>query len=341
MEKGSLNGRRLVPVCAIALLVSLAAGSGFVFDSGLDSDANGFAAAGRMMLSGAWPHTYHDPWLQAGPFEALACLVAQLVGSAHGTEPAAFDALGALALAAVSLRVLRDWRGVLFVGLGALLLGIVTDVYAIGHPSELLISLTWLVAARSARRDQALLAGLLVGASAGFETWGLLGAPVLLLLPRFRQMVAAGAVALAVAAAIYAPFALAGDFHMFELHWTIVGGIEGRLWGEGAAFTWPMRLGEAAIVVGLGAAAAVALRGRTSAAVWIVPTITSFSRLLLDPVRYGYYWDTGLTLLLIGCAPWAVAPTTAVERLRDAIARRAVVAAPHRFVIPSGGSPRA
>jgi len=61
------------------------------------------------------------------------------------------------------------------------------------------------------------------GLSAGFETWGLLGAPILFLIPTLRRTVIASCLALTAAASIYAPFALSGDFHMFDLHWSIAG----------------------------------------------------------------------------------------------------------------------
>jgi len=167
-----------------------------------------------------------------------------------------------------------------------------------------------------------LLAGCILGLSAGFETWGLLGAPVLFLLPQLRRTIGAGALALFVAAAFHAPFALGGDFHMFHLHWAVVGGVPAYLFGEGTTFSWAMRLGEAVIVVGFGSTLALGLR-RSRAGVWIVPALTSSSRLLLDPVRYGYYWDTSLILLLIGLAPILASPRATAYRLAGALDRRA------------------
>jgi hypothetical protein len=165
-----------------------------------------------------------------------------------------------------------------------------------------------------------LLAGCLIGLSAGFETWGLLGAPVLFLLPRLRQTVVAGVIALAVAATVYAPFAAGGDFQMFQLHWAIVGGVPGHLFGDGRTFTWGMRLGEAVIVVGFGSVLAASLR-RFGASIWLVPALTSICRLTLDPVRYGYYWDTSLLLLLVGLAPLVVSPRRAAWRVQALLRR--------------------
>jgi hypothetical protein len=301
-----------------------AAAAGVFLNSATFSDADGFAAGGRVLLSSRWQHTYADPWLQAGPFEQVICLLGRTLGLTAAGQPVALNMIGAAALLVVARRVLgRDWKSLLYVGVGATFLGIISDLYAIGHPSELFIALTWVLAARAARRDAIVLAGVLLGLSAGFETWGLLGAPILFLVPTFRRTVAAGMLALAVAGAIYVPFALGGDFHMFELHWEIAGGIAARLFGQNSEYTWHMRLAEAVIVVAFGSALALGLRRRTSASVWMVPAATSIARLFLDPVRYPYYWDTGLTLILLGTAPWFTAPRTLAHALR---ARRVAVA---------------
>lgn len=305
-----------------------AAAAGVYLNSATFSDADGFANGGRVLLSARWQHTYADSWLQAGPFEQLICVFGRVAGVTAAGEPVALNMVGALALLLVARRVLgRDWKSLLYVGVGATFLGIISDLYAIGHPSELFIALTWIVAARAARRDAVLLAGVLLGLSAGLETWGLLGAPILFLIPSFRRTVLAGIVALVVAAAIYLPFAVGGDFHMFDLHWSIAAGFVARIYGQSSPYTWHMRLAEAVIVVAFGSALALALRRRTSAAVWVVPAATSILRLFLDPVRYPYYWDTGLTLILIGTAPWFTAPQAFAQRLRSRLGVRAAPAA--------------
>jgi hypothetical protein len=310
------------PLAAVWLLVlAAAAASGWILNSATFSDADSFAQAASIMLSSNWQHTYHDPWLQAGPFEMIVCLIGRtLGGSLHG-EPIALNMVGAAALLGVATVVVpRSWKPLAIAAGGALALGIVSDMWEWGHPSELFIALVWLLAARAARRDQLLLAGLLVGLSAGFETWGLLGAPVLFLLPRLRRTIAAGALALLTTTAVYAPFALGGDFHMFDLHWAIVGGVPGALFGAGQTFSWPMRLAEALIVVSFGSGLAWRLR-RFGPSTWIVPALTSICRLMLDPVRYGYYWDTSLVLLLIGVAPLLASPRAAAWRVQGWLRR--------------------
>jgi hypothetical protein len=313
----SVRSSEHAPLAAVWLLVLVgAAASGLILNSVTFSDADSFAQAGAVMLSSQWQHTYHDPWLQAGPFEMLVCLLGRTLGGSLRGEAVAINMIGAAALLGVATVVVRrSWKPLAILAGGALAVGIISDMWEWGHPSELFIALVWLLAARAARRDQLLVAGLLVGLSAGFETWGLLGAPVLFLLPQLRRTIAAGSVALLAAAAVYAPFALGGDFHMFDLHWAIVGGVPGAIFGEGETFSWPMRLAEAVIVVSFGSALAWRLR-RFGSSTWIVPALTSICRLTLDPVRYGYYWDTSLVLLLIGVAPLLASPRAAARRLQ-------------------------
>jgi hypothetical protein len=103
---------------------------------------------------------------------------------------------------------------------------------------------------------------------------------------------------------------------MFGLHWAIVGGVPGLFFGNGQTFSWSMRLAEAVIVVSFGSALAWRLRGLGSST-WLVPALTSMCRLALDPVRYGYYWDTSLVLLLIGAAPLLVSPRALAWWVQD------------------------
>lgn len=314
----STNWPEHAPLVAVWVLVLAAAGvSGLILNSVTFSDADAFAQAGAIMLSSHWQHTYSDPWLQAGPFELLICLLGRTLGMSLRGEAVALNMIGATALLAVATVVLgRRWKPLAIVAGGALGIGIISDMWEWGHPSELFIALVWLLAARAARRDQLLVAGLLVGLSGGLETWGLLGAPVLFLLPQLRRTAVAGVVALLATGAVYAPFALGGDFHMFDLHWGIVGGVPGYLFGNGQTFSWSMRLAEALVVVSFGSGLAWRLR-RYGSSTWFVPALTSLCRLALDPVRYGYYWDTALVLLLIGAAPLLVSPRALAWRMQD------------------------
>ena len=75
-----------------------------------------------------------------------------------------------------------------------------------------------------------------------------------------------------------------------------------------------MRLVEGAIALGVGAAVARGTR-RLAASIWLAPAAIASCRLVLDPVRYGYYWDTLLILLLIGAAGILVAPRELATKL--------------------------
>jgi hypothetical protein len=168
-----------------------------------------------------------------------------------------------------------------------------------GHPAELIIPVLWLLAAREARAGRTTLAGLMVGLSACFEVWGVLGVTVLALAPHLHRSVRGVVLAGAVPALAFLPFVLGGDFHMFQLGWTIQRGLPLLLLGAGRTFTWPMRLVEAAVVVLVGGSLARSTR-RLELAIWLVPAATALVRIACDPVDYGYYWATPLVLVLIG-----------------------------------------
>lgn len=313
--------RRLLLSLVAASALGAAAAIALVSDRS-DSDFGAFGAAGRTLLSSHWLHTYHDPFVQAGPFELFLCAVAKLVGGGGVGAAIFLDVTGTLALLAVAAAtVARRPRELALVAAAALALFVVRDLGADAHPAELAIALVWFLAARDARRGRAARAGLLVGLAAGFETWGVLGVTVLLLAPRARERALAATIAAGVATMVFAPFLAGGDFHMFALHWKTAHGIAGSLFGIDRPFTWRMRVGEAAIVVALGGALARRVRG-SAAAVWAVPAATSVLRLVLDPVRYGYYWDTSLTLLVLGLAPWLAAPRAFARALEAWLERR-------------------
>jgi hypothetical protein len=310
-------------LAAAFAVVGGSAFAGSLIHSSVMSDENAFAAAGRVMFSGSWRHTYADPWLQAGPLELLLTSLGHWLGGTFGGVPIAMNVIGATALMATAIFVLgARWAQVLVVGFGAIGLGIITDMYEIGHPSELFIALAWVLAARSARRGNVVAAGAIVGVSAWFETWGVLGLTVLLLLPTLRGAVNAGAIACAVGAVIYVPFALGGDFHMFHEQWTIAGGVDAIVFGRMHPFTWGMRVTEAAVVCGIGGGLALGIR-RWPFSIWVVPAATSLCRIVLDPTRYGYYWDTALVLMLIGIAPWVTTPRLFAAQLRTRLHRSA------------------
>jgi hypothetical protein len=156
------------------------------------------------------------------------------------------------------------------------------------------------VAGLWAREGRVLRAGALVGLSAGFELWGVLGVVVLLLAPRLTRALAGACVQSLVVAAMLAPFALAGTFRMFDHEWQATSGtLVGLVVGPGTHFGWPLRLAQASLAVAAGAALAFALR-RSAHALWLVPLAAVLVRLLLDPVSFGWYWLEVEALVLVG-----------------------------------------
>jgi len=166
--------------------------------------------------------------------------------------------------------------------------------------AQAVVPLLWVLAALRAREGRVAAAGALVGLSAGFELWGMLGVIVLLLAPRFRDAAAGAVVQVAVAAALFAPFALAGELRMFDYHWVVNSDTLLSLVVEpGTDFTWWMRLAQGGTALAVGAALAWPLR-RSLHAVWLAPLAVVAVRLALDPVRYPWYWLALETLAGVG-----------------------------------------
>jgi hypothetical protein len=126
------------------------------------------------------------------------------------------------------------------------------------------------------------------------------------------------AVEAAVVVAQLAPFAVAGSFHMFDYEWRVVDGtLIGAIVDPGTHFGWPLRLLQAGVACGLGAALALRLR-RSLHAVWLVPLVVVVARIALDPLAYGWYWLEAEALALVGAGTLVTAPP-----LRALQARRA------------------
>jgi hypothetical protein len=266
-------------------------------DRGTDpGDLLYFVHKGEQLLSADWADTFADPTLQSGPLQLL------VVGAVGNLTALVF--LIELGVAALLLYVLGRLgtgdRVRLAVGLLAVASGLTHGAFVDGHPAQAIVPLLWVLAGVWAREDRVLLAGALVGLSGGLELWGALGAPVLLLAPRFIRAVQAGLAQAAVVAALLAPFALAGTFRMFEHEWELTTGTLLSLVVEpGSDFGWPLRLLQASLAVGAGTAVACAWR-RQLHAVWLAPLAVVIVRVLLDPLSYGWYWQAAQALVLVG-----------------------------------------
>jgi hypothetical protein len=296
----------LVPVLAasaIALLVP----------PGDTGDLPYFLHAAERLFSAEWAETYADPTLQSGPLQLALFGIADLASGALAVSTTRLIALlvgaGVAGLFWIVARRLLgprdDWILLLAAGLAPVALGVTFDAFRDGHPAQVVVPLLWALAGFEARAGKPWRAGALVGLSAGFELWGLLGAAVLVVARRPGHAVRASTAAAAVAGALFAPFALAGPFEMFAYRWQVNGDTVLSLFVEpGTSFTWPLRALQGGAALLAGGAVAWALR-RSLASLWAAPLTVVAVRLALDPVRYPWYWLALETLVLVGVAQLA------------------------------------
>jgi hypothetical protein len=300
-----------------------------VHTAGPSNDGPYFEAAGRRLLSAAGLHVYAAPGLQAGPWQVGAFgLLARATDWMHlptDSTYAVISTLASTALVVIGVRLLRRQLGFAASATAELLSGVLaigwlmtTEVYTSGHPAELVIPALWIAAAAQSTDNRAGRAGILLGLGAGFETWALLGVPVLLLCADWRAAARGVVAAVGVTAATYLPFVIAGPFRMGKATWPVsrasfIHVIAPRL----DSFPWSARLLESVVVVGFGVLACwVARRAAagTSAAVWLVPTVIALAKAISEPSGYDWYWLPVQLSLLAGCS------------CADGLTRRAAVA---------------
>jgi hypothetical protein len=270
----------IVPVAAAAAVAPIARGDG--------GDAWLFTAAGRTLLSSHWSHAFSDPGIQVGPLQLA------LFGSV-GRSPLALAivlgmAAALLVLAAARAAGVEQPRLLAAVGLVAVATGFTRAGFDAGHPADSLLPLLWILAAAEARRGRVVLAGAIVGLSAGLETWGTLGVAVLALAPSVRGAARGLLVAIGAAAVLFLPFVAAGQFHMGGYRWLVSSqSLVSLVVAPGTAVGWPLRLLQGAVAVGAGVAVARAARGSRHG-IWLVPGVVVLARLLIDPLDSGYYF---------------------------------------------------
>ena len=280
------------------LVLGLAAGRAYL-DRGTDpGDLIYFVHRGEQLLSGGWANTFSDAALQSGPVQLV------LFGAVRNLTALAF--VLELSVAALLLYVLGRLqigdRIRLLIGVLAVAAGLTQAAFVGGHPAEPIVPLLWVLAGLSAREDRMLRAGALIGLSAGFELWGVLGAVVLLLAPRLKRAFTGGLVGGGVVVTMLAPFALAGSFRMFNHEWRVsTGTILGLVVEPGTHFGWPLRLLQSALALAVGAAIATGLR-RSVHALWLAPLGVVVVRLVLDPLAFGWYFLEPEALVLVGAA---------------------------------------
>jgi len=292
--------RRLALALVYAAMLVAAALFGWLSGSYTDvGDVWSFANAGSTLLSSSWLHAFHVPAIQAGPLELALTYAAKTVGGGHTGFAVVLD-VTSMAVVTAAAASLLEWRalGLAVFAAGACVLQLPEEGYR-GHPGDLMIGVLWLLAGREARRGRNALAGGMVGLSACFEVWGVLGVAVLCLAPTLRRAARGVVIAAALPIACFLPFALGGYFRMFQFSWPILRGPALLLVGSGHEFTWWMRVAEGAAVVVAAGSTARLLR-RLPESMWIVPAVAVLTRIALDPMTYGYYFDPALVALLIG-----------------------------------------
>jgi hypothetical protein len=249
-----------------------------------DGDSWLFTTAGHSFLSHDWSRAFSNPSIQVGPLQlALFGALGQRVGFVVA------PALALVLLAAARAAGARDPQVLLLAGLVSILTGLTSSGIDSGHPANALLPLLWIVAGSQARRGRILGPAVIVGLSAGVETWGILGIAVLALSPRLRCAVRSVSIAACIAAALYLPFVIAGQFNMGAYKWSVMNdSFLSYFVDPGTTIGWPLRIAQGACA--LGAGIALAHFGRRSVhSLWLVPLVVVFVRLLLDPHGSGYY----------------------------------------------------
>jgi hypothetical protein len=269
-------------------------------DSPAAGDTSLFVWAGRVLLSAQWSHVYAFPSIQAGPLQL------GLFGSVgHSAQALALVLAAATALLVVTAaRVTGVENPALLTGIGLLSVwaGFTNAAYSLGHPADAMLPLIWIIAAAEARAGRTWRAGLLVGLSAGLETWGILGVAVLALAPSWREARTGTVVAAATASALFLPFLLGGHFAMFNFQWRVQPPSPlSLLVPEGSPFGWPLRLAQGVLAVSAGVAASRLLR-HSPHALWAAPLAIVVTRLQFDPLLLTYYLSAPKGPIMVGAA---------------------------------------
>lgn len=282
----------LGPAAAAAALAPLVRAEG--------GDTWMFVNTGRTLLSADWSHAFADTSTQVGP---LQLALYGSVGRSPGVLAALLGAAAALlVMAAARAAGVERPRLLLLAGVAAVATGFTTHVFDAGHPADGLLPLLWIVAAAEARRGRTLRAALVVGLSAGVETWGILGLAVLALAPGSRGAARSALLACSVAGLLYLPFVAAGHFAMGGYRWEIASqSLLGQVFAPGTSFGWPLRLAQGALAVAAGVIVARVARG-SAHVLWLVPMSVVLARLALDPRDHGYYFDAVQATALVALA---------------------------------------
>jgi hypothetical protein len=250
-------------------------------------DTSLFVTAGRTLLSTRWNHAFANSEIQVGPLQLAVFGSLGRSGSALAVVLAVTTVL--LLLATARTAGVRSPVLLGALGLIAVAVGFTSAGYVYGHPADAVLPLLWILAAVDARRGHAVRAGVLIGVTAGVQTWGILGVAVLVLAPRWRDVGKGAVAAASVAALLFAPFVLGGHFAMGSFSWNVnPQTFLSLLVAPGVQYGWSLRLLQGAFALCAGVATARLLRNSPHA-LWAVPLAVVAVRLLLDPFALPYY----------------------------------------------------
>lgn len=276
-----------------------------------------FSRAGRVLWSSDWLDTFSDSWIQSGAAQLTLYgwtsraeqsleLPVNLVPSLTIHLAVGFGVVGLVALPHSLVGRRTPSPLLLFAALAGWLLGIPSELYLFGHPAQFAITALWVLAAAAALRDRPAISGVLIALAAAWEPWGVLGAPLLLVLPGWRRRLTAVAWIGLASALAWGPFVVFGDFAMHEYRWRVrPTSLLAPLLGVDAAFPWQLRLLQGGVALACGVAVAHGLR-RSSHVVWAVPLATVAARLIFDPMVSSYYWSPVKVLSLVAVASFLV-----------------------------------
>ena len=269
-----------------------------------------FDRAGVALVSGRWSEVFAEPYLQVGPltlaFSGLLTTIARVTGLSKAALFAVLVYVGLTFGIVWLLRFLYRRAGrtlppalELAAGLLAIIAGLPMVAVVSGHPSEGIIPLLWVLAARDARDDRPLRSGAWIGVAAAFKPWGILALPLVLLAPGMKRRALAAGMAVAGSAAFYLPFVASGWAGTLSYEWSVTRwSVVSLFLDTGSAFPWWMRFVQGLVTVAAGAFAVVKLRSKSSV-VWAAPLALVVARLATDPLIFGYYWLAAEVLAVV------------------------------------------
>lgn len=280
-------------------------------DAGIaeSADITHFSAVGEAVLGGDLAAAYADSSVQAGPlqlvFDALA--VRGFGGSPEAWSIARFAIMWAFLLTAVLLsRPRNSGRGPRAVALAfAVVLTAMQQpvaFYGWGHWWHLPVMLLIALAAACAASRRPLLAGLAIGLATWLEPFAALGVVVVVLSPGVWGAVRSAVTAAIVGVVAYLPFVLTGSFAMGSRTWPVSGGTWASLLRIDAGdflVTWPLRVLQSLVVVGVAGLLLRRLRDRLPmpALALVAAVCVVLARIATEAFWWPYYWIVPLVFL--------------------------------------------